>query len=333
MSLKLKVFLAVVIACTALFAAVVQLTVIEFRLANSYTADRGMPRTVSAVIHELQIERGKSAGMIAAGYPQNLQDGVAEQRAKVDKAVAAFQDYVGRTPEGAHAPEVSKSIQTALVDLRGIPDFRARVDQRSSSRGDTVKFYTHQIDDLISVLGHIAQHSKTEATASRIMPFLALVRAKEHGGLERALGAVLLTQAGKGEVELSTYRTYLGRAAGERNALASFASVASAEYAGWLEQALQAPVVAQVEDVRNRLAEIIRTNDNGGVAGPAYFAAATERLNLIKSVEDRIVSDYETVSKQRNYPPPGGVVSGRDGTLNGLKGSCACKASGIHNGA
>ena len=34
-----------------------------------------------------------------------------------------------------------------------------------------------------------------------------------------------------------------------------------------------------------------------------------------------------------NYPPPGGVVSGRDGTLNGLKGSCACKASGIHNGA
>ena len=35
----------------------------------------------------------------------------------------------------------------------------------------------------------------------------------------------------------------------------------------------------------------------------------------------------------RNYPPPGGVVSGRDGTLNGLKGSCACKASGIHNGA
>ena len=36
---------------------------------------------------------------------------------------------------------------------------------------------------------------------------------------------------------------------------------------------------------------------------------------------------------QRNYPPPGGVVSGRDGTLNGLKGSCACKASGIHNGA
>ena len=61
------------------------------------------------------------------------------------------------------------------------------------------------------------------------------------------------------------------------------------------------------------------------------------RISLLRqhlSVVDRRIAEIAAdLRTARNYPPPGGVVSGRDGTLNGLKGSCACKASGIHNGA
>ena len=52
-----------------------------------------------------------------------------------------------------------------------------------------------------------------------------------------------------------------------------------------------------------------------------------------KVIEDLRSASFVNGLIGGNYPPPGGVVSGRDGTLNGLKGSCACKASGIHNGA
>ena len=66
-----------------------------------------------------------------------------------------------------------------------------------------------------------------------------------------------------------------------------------------------------------------------------------DRMTLAGDIDPTYLSTFvkaaaagvEALTYRGNYPPPGGVVSGRDGTLNGLKGSCACKASGIHNGA
>ena len=67
------------------------------------------------------------------------------------------------------------------------------------------------------------------------------------------------------------------------------------------------------------------------VEAKAIATLLTERLTEALTLPEEDRSTFGVITC--NYPPPGGVVSGRDGTLNGLKGSCACKASGIHNGA
>ena len=48
----------------------------------------------SAVVHEMQIERGRSVGLITSGYAGPNQSAVLEQRGKVDVAVQNLAEFV-----------------------------------------------------------------------------------------------------------------------------------------------------------------------------------------------------------------------------------------------
>ena len=299
MSLKLKVFVAIAVGCSALAAAVIQIGSLEIRAAKAYVADIEMPRRVSAVIHEMQIERGQSVGFISSGYDQGALERVTAQRVKVDTRITELENYLSLSDRESMARDVALAVEHLREDLAGLGTFRSRVDAQDASVPNVVGFYTNLINDQIEILGHIAQHSKTEAVTSRMLPFLALVKAKEHGGLERAIGAALLNQAAAGQVKLDTYQKYLFRLAGEHFALEEFKIVSSGEYKAWFDTSVKnAPVIAEVERVRDVLASILQTNDAQGIAGSAWFGTATERLNLFKAVEDRIVEDLERVAAE-----------------------------------
>ncbi|MEL6226397.1 MAG: methyl-accepting chemotaxis protein, partial [Pseudomonadota bacterium] len=165
---------------------------------------------------------------------------------------------------------------------------------------EAVGFYTHVVEDMIKVIGHVIQHSKTEVVTSRMIPLLALIIAKEHGGLERAVGAVLLNQAAGDGVKMATFKKYLTELAGEKIALSEFEATASKEYMEWFDTMVTGAKVDQAMQIRAVLDAIIDTNDPQGIAGAEWFAIATERLNLFKQLEDRIVTDTE-VSAQEAY--------------------------------
>ncbi|MEM9062493.1 MAG: nitrate- and nitrite sensing domain-containing protein [Pseudomonadota bacterium] len=297
MSLKSKVFVAIMLACFALVAAVVEIGVLEYRAARAYVADISLPRKISAVIHEMQIERGKSAGHISSGFDAASGDAVKKQRLSVNQRIAEFEAAIGRDGRGKLSEDVEESIAQLRVDLRDLGKFRAEIDAKEHTVPEAVAFYSHLVDDMIQVIGHITQHSKTEVVTSRQLPLLALIIAKEHGGLERAVGAVLLNQAASGDVQMATFKKYLSELAGEKIALGEFQAVASKEYKQWFDATVTGPVVNEVTRIRSVLDAIIETNDAAGIAGAEWFAIATERLNLFKQLEDRIVADIEASAK------------------------------------
>ncbi|MEM7683733.1 MAG: nitrate- and nitrite sensing domain-containing protein, partial [Pseudomonadota bacterium] len=192
------------------------------------------------------------------------------------------------------------AIAQLRLDLRDLAKFRSEVDAKAHSVPEAVGFYTHIVEDMIKVIGHVTQHSKTEVVTSRMLPLLALIIAKEHGGLERAVGAVLLNQAAGDGVQMATFKRYLTELAGEKIALNEFEATASKEYLEWFDTMVTGPTVDQVTQIRSVLDAIIETNDPQGIAGAEWFAIATERLNLFKQLEDRIVTDIE-VSAQEGY--------------------------------
>ena len=157
--------------------------------------------------------------------------------------------------------------------------------------------YSHVVSELIHILSLSVEHSPSETVTQRLLPMEELVLAKEKGGLERAIGAALLNQTNAGNFNIDTFIQYLSFKAEEGAFLEEYYQFASDEQEALFERVVSGPAVDQVEEWRKILIELPKTNDTQGVNGGEWFATATERLNLIKQVEDAIGADAITVAQ------------------------------------
>ncbi len=250
----------------------------------------------SGVIHEFQKERGQTVGLITSGFADANAQKVAAQRELSDPAVAAFQETVTQfrtsvsSEETVFGPVFSllEKVEEPLGQLGG---HRARADQKSLTVPENVRYYTGMINDLIALTALGVKLSPSQEITALMLPYVAIVEAKENGGLERAIGAALLNRAAKGEFARGQYEAYFGRLVGERNALARFKRTASNDIQARFDETVTQDAEQAVADGRAILAAIPDTIDPKGLSGLDWFATATNRLNMFKSVEDSIAED------------------------------------------
>lgn len=248
-------------------------------------------RHTSAVVHELQIERGRSVGMVTNNYASAAKDAVKSQRQAVDEVITTYLAFLGQSGLAESVPDLAAQIKELPDSLDARLKFRTTVDLKQVNVPEVVGFYTSRIDLLISLIGQVSTHAGSVDIATRLSAFRALVEAKEHGGLERALGSALFNQAASGKVKQPTFNLYWSRLTGERLALARFTTEANDQYRAWLGDTVTGPDVEQVTAWRKVLAVINVTQDGQGIGGKHWFDTATARLNLMKSVEDRVAEE------------------------------------------
>lgn len=248
----------------------------------------------SAVVHQLQIERGRTVSLITSGYaPDNIQ-AVSLQRKIVDKTIDTYSSFLEERAIASILPDLAKPLEDIARGLNARNLLREKADNKLAEVPEVVSFYTQKIDRMIGMIGRVSAYAASVEVTHRLGAFRALVQAKEHGGLERALGAALFNEAASGNVTQDRFNLYWSRLTGERLALDQFRSGADAEFIAWLDQTVVGPDVEQVLEWRQLLERINTTQDGQGISGKTWFDTATKRLNLIKSVEDRIAAHIRT---------------------------------------
>ncbi|MGB0440916.1 MAG: nitrate- and nitrite sensing domain-containing protein, partial [Paracoccaceae bacterium] len=134
-------------------------------------------------VHELQKERGYSAGYLSSNGQQFAAD-LAAQRVQSDHAVARL---------SAPLPYIRKAApeQMALVDaaMRDIADWRGAVDRFDKTVSQMAGLYTGLIQTLLDAGGMGAPQMANSALPDLLMAKALLSQAKENAGLERAMGA------------------------------------------------------------------------------------------------------------------------------------------------
>jgi methyl-accepting chemotaxis protein len=242
----------------------------------------------SVVVHELQKERGRTVGLITGGWEDRFAQAVVEQRALTDQAVAAYLAVEG---DGAIDP-----VRAALGDvlqridrgLDAIAAHRKTVDARDMTAPANVAFYTALIEDLIALMDAALEVSPSQALNRELLPYLALVKAKEHAGLERALGGALFNGAAAGTFSMDSYLSYHARLVGERLFLKDFRSLAQPDHLTLFDGTVKGAAVDQVMAWRAVLAKLPETKDGQGLDGKVWFDTATQRIDMMKTVEDAI---------------------------------------------
>lgn len=245
-----------------------------------------------ALLHELQKERGLTAGLLASGYEIKKSELVKAQRAATDTALNELHYLVAEFEITRKTLQIE--IQHIVTGLDDIGTHRKAVDGMSVKAGDNLNFYSSKIRDLITIVQE-AQHASADAEyASLMTPFLLLTEATEAGGLERAIGGQLFTiVAQTGEVPIDIYLAYFDRLSVETAFLANFKRIATPEELEAFKTNVSGPAVAQVDAWREILHSLPRTKDGQNIDGMVWFGKATERLSLIRKTGLEMLYDAE----------------------------------------
>ncbi|EME68590.1 methyl-accepting chemotaxis protein [Paramagnetospirillum caucaseum] len=243
-----------------------------------------MANSVSAVVHELQKERGSSSLYVASGRKQ-FGDRVEAQRKLSDEAAKRFE---AESAESAAAlgTEFGASLAKAREALAGRAKLRSDIDAGSVDRNALFQAYTGLIKVQLDMVGQMARLTPDKKAAEAVGAYLAFMEAKERAGQERATGAAGFA----GAFDAVIYRRLVSLIADQEMLFAHFIRTASPELVAFFRDKMGDPIVAEVNTLREA-AHAKALAGGEGVPAPKWFEATTKRIDLMKVVEDRIAAD------------------------------------------
>ncbi|HUW70308.1 MAG TPA: methyl-accepting chemotaxis protein [bacterium] len=280
MSTKIVVMLVLPVAGMLFFSASSTIALVE-TVNKSRTTQRLilLSRTAGNLAHELQKERGFSAGFIGSRGANYITD-LPRQRQDTDARLSEFGAMTG-TITGADGA-VQQVITAAKTALGTLGTTRSRVSSLELKGSESFAFYTTTIDALLSVAskGYLSGSiASLVAEGSAIDTFL---RYKETAGQERATVNEVLTS---GHFADETYRRFIGLMATQDAYLALFSIYGQADLVAWAKQHLQNPAAAKVAEYR---ATILATGSDAAfpVVPNEWFTTITKKIDSMKEVED-----------------------------------------------
>lgn len=267
-------------------------TMIERWQEWSQMQQLGELATVSPVIgkmaHDLQIERGLSAGFIGSKGAPNFEQRLVEQRQVADVSqddLRSILDELSATRMGASLVE---PINRSRNQLGALSAKRREVSSQQLTVGQMAKYYTTAIGNLLTLI-QSAGSTDTEADSGRMMTaYTALLQAKERAGLERAMGA---NGFGKGAFAPNIHRRFIDLIGQQSAFIDVYRSHATAEQIAFFDQSLAGSVSGDVDRMRKIAIDSQGSGDMGGITGPVWFDTITKKIDQLHEVELRMAND------------------------------------------
>ncbi|MBE9562425.1 MAG: nitrate- and nitrite sensing domain-containing protein, partial [Proteobacteria bacterium] len=136
----------------------------------------------SALIHELQKERGISAGFIGS-LGLKFSPELKNQRIKTDYSVSILKDFIEILI--LNDKEIQNILQSSLKKLKKIGTKRFLINKLEISVEDELDYYTDIVDSLLANINHLSKIITNGKLSHNAMAYFNLLQAKEKAGIER----------------------------------------------------------------------------------------------------------------------------------------------------
>ena len=247
----------------------------------------GYSQKSSALVHNLQKERGASAGFISskgAKFSSELQN----IRKDTDKTYLELQHYYKSMKIDNYSQSLRLKISKANDNFSKLAEIRSQVDSLSVAVGVPVGYYTKSNNDFISSIEEIAKMSSNAQMNNSINAFVNFLASKERAGLERAV----LSSTFSGDIFApGFYEKFITLLSEQNTFMEKFLFLASDENRAFYENAIKSKEVDEVEKMR----KIALAHPQGGFGIDAtyWFATITLKINIFKNIEDKMSQDLK----------------------------------------
>src|SRR5262245_23949330 len=246
---------------------------------------------VSTFVHELQRERGISAVFLGSKGAQMRNELPGQRKSSDDQRQPAL--AIMAVLKATATGEFRGAIDAAEAAVGGLDARRKEVDAMSLTFGASSAYYTDTIAKLLTVTNEIAKVSGQGGVAMAISAYVNFVQGKERAGQERALGAGGI---GQGRFELAAYSRMLGLVAAQDVYFNAFSAATTPELREFLARTVSGPAVDNVARMRDVIVKGGLEGEMSGLDSKTWFDAATSRIDLLKTVEDRIAADLSSLT-------------------------------------
>ncbi len=244
---------------------------------------------VSLLVHELQKERGRTAGFLGSGGKTFVQE-LQEQRQETDKKIALLRDVLSKETLQALPLKVREFFINLLNEkIPQLTEIRNQVDNLSIPLDRAIKFYTELDNELIDSIGLLSSESTNPEITRELLAYADFMYAKEKAGLERAiLSVVFANNKFSSNLQLEKLVNLMAQ---QKAFLKAFQLAAPEKvyryYLNTVVSSLPYKTVKEYEE----LALSKSAEGNFNIDPDEWFKIITEKINLMKKVEDFIAQD------------------------------------------
>lgn len=251
---------------------------------------------LSDLVHELQKERGATAVFIGS-EGSKFSELLSTQREHTDLKAELLTEYLAEHNLRTLDAELGRRMDDITAQLSNLETVRAQVDSLEISSSNAIRNYTTLNGMALDLIQYVPRLSSDGKISSETIAFVNFLKGKELTGIERAIGARGFS-GGKFSTENLTRLKVLIKTQDVH--YAQFLAIATEEQAKQFNQIMATPVARSIQSMRD---VAFASGSGGGLdqyTGEDFFTAQTEKINLLKEMENSLAFDLEHLMKEHN---------------------------------
>jgi methyl-accepting chemotaxis protein len=257
-------------------------------ISQSYSVNKEMAQlsqltelsvTYSELVHELQKERGATAGFLGSKGTKFVNE-IKNQRNETDSKHSAKNQFLSNNNfEQQSIKQLNLSINRDLNELNRI---REQVNSLKIPTNKAISFYTQLNAKLLMVSSLISEISTDAELTKEIVAYYNFLQGKERAGIERA---VLSNTFAKDEFTEGMFVKFISLVTQQDTFFDNFNAFSSDINKSFFQQKLNHASITEVLRIR----DIARSKQSGfGIDALHWFDQATQRIGQLKQVESNL---------------------------------------------
>lgn len=272
---------------------------VDWSEKNHYALSASVVTEVAAIgqlVHELQSERGMTAGFLASGGSEATAAALKAQRVKSDGMLAQATQIVTHLKSVNISGAAANPADQGLAALRhALTAKRQEVDAKALPGGAAIQWYSGRISALIDTIDSAVADAPSVEFAQRVRAYSYLVSFKEYAGRERA--GVNATLTANKPMPPEALAQLIGNIARQENFEKLYRQTASPEDVQALTQALDKPGVKDALAMRNVVLKKA-TDGEFDIAPAAWWTAISEKMNILKAQDDQLTQQLSQLANE-----------------------------------
>jgi len=241
---------------------------------------------VSAVLHELQKERGASAGFVGSNG-KKFADILPSQQLQTDLKITELKAFCELYP--LQEVDAVKS----RVNLDSVKAMRVKVNSLSTTTKELVHFYTALNKDIINTISYFSTIPRNPEVRTDFSSYVVFISSKERAGIERA---VLSGVFSVDKFTIKSFAKFSSLASEQKTLLNLFNQTTSKELQDSFKHLLLHPSFAEVQRMRDIA---LNKNESFGIDSIYWFKTITTKIDQLKKFEDSIAKTTIELAKEK----------------------------------